>query len=517
MCGEIWALCFSPFLAKEAKDGHTNQIRELVSGTISNMSAKTSSAKGRSPMLAFDRSLFHPGERVCVAVSGGADSTALLRALAVASAELGIVLSVLHVHHGIRGAEADADAAFVAALAAQLDLPCEVIRVDAPAYAATEKASLETAARNLRYGIFRKILGVNQSDALATAHTLDDQAETVLMKLLRGAWTEGLGGIHPVLAEQGSATGRIVRPLLAVRRAEIEAYLHALAQDWREDASNRDPAHTRNRVRHHLLPVLREYNPNLDEQLARMATLARDEEAYWQGEMARLLPMLLLPGRPVRGGGRSVATASGAASVGMDAQRLLAYPVAARRRVLRVAAEQLGASLDFAHTEALLGLLEGSGTGSRSGRRLQLAEGVYAERSARELRLEWVASEAEAHSTAYPTYTLPIPGVVEAEAYGLRFTATAELPSGSKTLPAATVRAWQPGDRVTLEHARGSKKVKEVLDRMRVQGRERQRWPMVVWQGRVVWLQGAAVAVTPEDAPQVRIHVYSLRDGGDCP
>ena len=470
-------------------------------------------------MLSFDRSLFHPGERVCVAVSGGADSTALLRALAAASAELGIALSVLHVHHGIRGAEADADAAFVAALAAQLDLSCEVVRVDAPAYAATERVSLETAARNLRYGIFRKILGANQSDVIATAHTLDDQAETVLMKLLRGAWTEGLGGIHPVLAGQGVATGRIVRPLLAARRAEIEAYLHALAQDWREDASNRDLAHARNRVRHHLLPALREYNPNLEEQLARMATLARDEEAYWQGEMARLLPLLLLPGRPVRGGGRSVATASGAASVGMDAQRLLAYPAAARRRVLRAAAEQLGASLDFAHTEVLLALLEGSGTGSKSGRRLQLAEEVYAERSARELRLERTEAAAvdSTQAAAMPEYTLPIPGTVEAEAYGLRFTATAELPSDSKTLPAATVRAWQPGDRVALEHARGSKKVKEVLDQMRVQGRERQSWPVVVWQGRVVWLQGATVAAMPEDAPQVRIHVCSLRDGGDCP
>jgi len=448
-----------------------------------------------------------------VAVSGGADSTALLRALAATSAELGIVLAVVHVHHGIRGADADADAAFVAALAAQLDLLCEVVRVDAPAYAATEKASLETAARNLRYGIFRKILGVNQSDVIATAHTLDDQAETVLMKLLRGAWTEGLGGIHPVLAEQGVATGRIVRPLLAVRRAEIEVYLHALEQGWREDASNRDPVHTRNRLRYHLLPMLREYNPNLDEQLARMATLARDEEAYWQGEMARLLPMLLLPGRPVRGGGRSVATAFGAASVGMDAQRLLAYPVAARRRVLRVAAEQLGAALDFAHTEALLGLLESSGAGAS--RRLQLAEGVYAERSARELRLERVASEAETHPMTYPMYALSVPGMVEAVAYGLRFTAATELPSNSKMLPAATVRAWQPGDRVTLEHVRGPKKVKEVLDRMRVQGRERQGWPVVVWQGRVVWLQGATVAAMPEDAPHVRIQVCSLRDGGE--
>ncbi len=508
-------------------------------GTISNMSAKASSAKSRVPALAFDRSLVHPGERVCVAVSGGADSTALLRALAATSAELGIVLSVIHVQHGIRGAEADADANFVTQLAAQLasqlasqmssdqgsqrGLPCEVVRVDAPAYATAEKISLETAARNLRYKIFRQILSTNQADVIATAHTLDDQAETVLMKLLRGAWTEGLSGIHPVLAEQGTATGRMVRPLLAVRRAEIEAYLRALNQPWREDASNLDPAHTRNRVLHHLLPALREYNPNLDEQLARMATLARDEEAYWQAEVARILPTLLLPGKPVRGGGRSVTTEPGAASFGIEIQPLLTYPRALRRRLLRAAAEHLGASLDFAHTEALLALLEGSST--VQGRRLQLADEIFAERSLRELRLERITQmerttqlerttqhDGESDHAAWPQYTLPVPGTVEATAYGLRYTATSEATSlaTSEAPSVATVRAWQPGDRVTLEHSRGPKKVKEVLERMRVQGNERAGWPVVVWQGRVVWMQGVRVTASGQESAPIQIVVHPL-------
>ncbi|HUZ04261.1 MAG TPA: tRNA lysidine(34) synthetase TilS [Acidobacteriaceae bacterium] len=484
------------------------------------MSAKASSAKSRLPALPFDRSLVHPGERVCVAVSGGADSTALLRVLAAASAELGLVLSTIHVHHGIRGAEADADANFVTQLAAQLALPCEVVRVDALAYSAAEKISLETAARNLRYKFFRQILFSHQADVIATAHTLDDQAETVLMKLLRGAWTEGLSGIHPVLAQQGTATGRMVRPLLAVRRTEIEAYLRALNQPWREDASNRDPAHTRNRVRHHLLPTLREYNPNLDEQLARMATLARDEEAYWQAEIARILPTLLLPGRPVRGGGRSVATEPRATAFGMEIQPLLAYPRALRRRLLRAAAEHLGASLDFAHTEALLGLLEGASAGS--GRRLQpvgrlqLTDEIFAERSLRELRLEratQLEQTARLHgesnpATAWPQYTLPVPGTVDAVVYGLRYTAACTA-AGVAT-DAATIRAWQPGDRVTLEHSRGPKKVKEVLERMRVQGNERAGWPVVVWQGRVVWLQGARVVASGEGSAPIQISACPL-------
>ncbi|HEX4020193.1 MAG TPA: tRNA lysidine(34) synthetase TilS [Acidobacteriaceae bacterium] len=493
-------------------------------------------------VLPFDRSLFQPGQRVCVAVSGGADSTALLRTLFAARQELGIVLSVVHVQHGIRGADADADAAFVVALAAQLGLPCEVVRVDTPAYAAAQQASLETAARNLRYGVFWDILQTKQADVLTTAHTLDDQAETVLMKLLRGAWTEGLSGIHPVLLapeiaanrEVSSTANKIVRPLLAVRRVEIEAYLRALGQTtlglpWCEDASNRDLAHTRNRVRHHLLPLLREFNPGLEEQLARMATLARDEEAYWQGELARILPGLLLPGKPVRGGGRSVSTEPGHASLAVEVQRLRAYGPAVRRRVLRAAAEQLSpdqssGAIDFDHTESLLRLLEGPATGAT--RRLQLAGGLHAERSARELRLERIpleripADSSDSANPPCPEYSLPVPGSVDAVARGLHFTATvapsdhpANHPAAPAVLPAATVRAWQPGDRVTLQHSRGPRKVKEVLERMQVRGRERQNWPVVVWQGSILWMQGVAVAPISGQGPQITIRAFPISDG----
>ncbi len=147
-------------------------------------------------------SLFRPGQRIAVAVSGGADSVALLRRLLEERHKLGIVLSVVHVHHGIRGAAADEDAAFVAGLAAAHDLPFHLHRTDAPAAAAALHETLEEAARNLRYAFFRQLMADGQADAVATAHTLDDQAETVLHKLLRGAWTEGLSGIHPVLASR---------------------------------------------------------------------------------------------------------------------------------------------------------------------------------------------------------------------------------------------------------------------------------------------------------------------------
>jgi tRNA(Ile)-lysidine synthase len=360
--------------------------------------------KNLAPRLQFDRSFFSPGERVAVAVSGGADSVALLLAMHQANHEerngravgLGIGLSAVHVHHGIRGAEADADEEFVRALCAKLDLPLHLHRADVPAHAKKHNETMEEAARNVRYAVFRELCGSGAVSTVATAHTLSDQAETVLMKLLRGAWTSGISGIHPVLELQPK--GRVVRPLLAVTRAEVEEFLRAQAQPWREDASNADAAYTRNRIRHELLPSLRAENPKLDTTLANLAEVARAEQAHWQAELAGLLPQVLMPGRSVRGGGRA---ASGPACVAIELERLRGMSLALRRRVLRAAAESLGASLNFAATERILELcaIENKevmvkktpvvGKGA-----LHLEGGLRAERSLRELRLFLEDSEA---------------------------------------------------------------------------------------------------------------------------
>ena len=316
--------------------------------------------------------------RVAVAVSGGADSIALLRRLTGLATEIGLALSVAHVHHGIRGADADTDAEFVCALAATHQLVFHRRDVDTPLAARENRETIEEAARNLRYAWFRELLEQGEADAVATAHTLDDQAETVLHKLLRGAWTEGLGGIHPVIH---CARGVILRPFLGTRRAEIETWLRAIGQPWREDATNADRAFTRNRIRHELLPTLATYNPQIYAQLANMATLARDEDAFWQTELARILPSLLLPGKPVRGGGRATSTHPGEASVAFEIERL--PPAAAmRRRILRAAARQLGTALNFDQTEKLMAML-----GPGGARRQQLTADLDAERSPRELRL----------------------------------------------------------------------------------------------------------------------------------
>ena len=239
--------------------------------------------------LTLDVSLLHPGMRVVVALSGGADSVALLLALAERATELGLVLRAAHLHHGLRGEEADEDEQFCRDLVARLGLPFHSARIDTAAEAAKAGEGIEGAARRLRYQWFRTLTSEGLLHAVATAHTLDDQAETVLAKFLRGAWTEGLSGIHPRLEE-----GPIVRPLLGTTRVEVEAFLRERGPTWREDSTNRHVTFTRNRIRHELLPELEKWNPRLREHLAQMAALARDEEMAWDTEIARIAAQLIL-------------------------------------------------------------------------------------------------------------------------------------------------------------------------------------------------------------------------------
>ncbi len=338
--------------------------------------------------LALDVTLLRAGERVCVAVSGGADSTALLLGLVEAcggKGGLGVVVSAAHVHHGLRGAEADGDEAFVRGLCTRMGVELRVFAVDTAAWQAAKGEGLEEAARGLRYEALRGLMRDGLVDAVATGHTLDDQAETVVMKMLRGAWTEGLGGISPEV--QGP--GKVVRPLLGVRRAEVEAFLLSRGQDWREDGSNRDLSLTRNRVRHVLMPLLREFNPGVDVLLARTAEIARDEEAFWRAEVERVLPQVLLPGKPVRGGGRAVSTAVGESSCAVEIARLAAMPAALRRRVVRGTAATVGSRLSSEETAkvmALAGFGGYAGVLGKIGSRLELHAGLRVERSARELR-----------------------------------------------------------------------------------------------------------------------------------
>jgi tRNA(Ile)-lysidine synthase len=386
------------------------------------------------------------------------------------------VLHAAHLHHGLRGAEADGDRDFAANLAEVLGVRFHTDQVDIAAEAAAQGESIEEAARRVRYAWFRALMAEGAVDAVATAHTLDDQAETVLGKFLRGAWTEGLSGIFPIVE---FPEGRILRPLLGVTRGQVEAYLVQIGQVWREDSSNQDPIYTRNRLRRELLPELERWNPRIREHLANLSELARDEEAWWQGEIGRLAPQMLLAGRPVRGGGR----ASGEAGVALDVVRLGGQAPAVQRRLLRYAAGQLGVSLDFTAVESLRRLA----VDGRAGQRLALYGPLTAERTPRELRL--VPGTPEKPSIANQAQVeLPVPG--EAEAFGWRFRAEAD-PTPDLSADLATIRVWRPGDRVTLRYSSGPRKVKEVLERLKVSGADRLAWPVVEWQGKIVWMQGA--------------------------
>ena len=459
--------------------------------------------KATLPVLSLDTSFLKPGLRLAVGLSGGADSVALLRALAAQSAELGLVIHAAHLHHGLRGDEADGDLAFARTLAAELGLPFHEARVsvvtEAQANPATGKAaeSIEEAGRRVRYDWFRQLMSSGEVDAVATAHTLDDQAETVLAKLLRGAWTEGLSGIHPRLE---SPEGPVLRPLLKTTRAEVEAYLGELGQTWREDSSNRHLSFTRNRIRHELLPLLEAWNPRLRDHMAQLATLARDEEAFWAAELARLAPQILLPGHPTRGGGRA-AGGGLAPSQAVDVTRLAALAPALQRRLLRFWAGQLGAAPDFEATEGLRALA----LAGRAGQRLELAQGLRAERSSRELRLSTgPTTEPSGDSTAPPPeYPGNVPGEIDAPAFGLRLRIEMSGSSGPLEGHAVasgapiTLRNWRPGDRVTLRYSSGPRKVKEVLERIKVTGTTRSRWPVLELDGRIVWMRGVELEPVP--------------------
>lgn len=297
--------------------------------------------------------LVRPGQRVGVAVSGGADSVALLRALATLAPALGIVPVVLHLNHALRGAESDADAAFVAALAARLALDSAFATEDVAELARRLHLSLEAAGRRARYAFFQRAATAHRLDSVATAHTRDDQAETVLLRLLRGAGTSGLAGIHrslnlSELAASPLAPGsvsppapqqeppRLIRPMLSITRQQVEQFLLSLGQPFRQDASNLSPQFLRNRVRGQLLPALeRDYNPQLRQALCETAEIAAAESAFLDDLAASVFPQPSDLGR------------------GVQLNFLQAQPLALQRRILRRLCLPHGLALDFAQLENL--------------------------------------------------------------------------------------------------------------------------------------------------------------------
>ena len=433
-----------------------------------------------------ERRLVRAGDRVLVAVSGGADSIAQLRLLLELRPELGTTLAVAHFNHGLRGEQSAADEAFVAELATQHGLEFFVRRSDVREHAFASKLGLEAAGRELRYRWFAEVAEQQRFDCIATAHTLDDQAETVLLKLLRGAGTRGLAGIYPIV-RHGNA--RIIRPLLCATRSEIEAYLAVLGQPWREDESNLDHRFLRNRVRHELLPLLeREYNPNLRQSLSDLADLAQADEDYWTSAIERYLADQLHDGQLWLGGFAEV-------------------PIAMQRRVLKRFAEAGGGALDFAHVEKLLRCALGEL------RATELPGGRIAVREKGSLKLG-TPTRQEAHDYEYP---LPLPGEVHVAELGVRVralivagqfareTADGVLLQRSLLAPQLTLRNWRHGDAYRPVHRGAEEKLKRLFAEKRIPAERRATWPVVLNGNEVVWVEGMPVA-----------HAFAWKGDGDA-
>jgi tRNA(Ile)-lysidine synthase len=421
--------------------------------------------------------LLHAGDRVGIGVSGGADSVALLRIMLELRPELGIVLAVVHFNHQLRGDDADADQQFVTQLAHQHKLELHLGSADVAAHARSRHLSTEAAARQLRYQYFRQLLEANKLSRIATGHTLDDQAETVLLRLVRGAGTRGLAGIYPRLSFEG-AEFSIIRPLLSTRRKLLETYLAELGQDWREDSSNRDLRHARNRVRHGIVPRFeRTLNPSVREALAETADIARAEEDYWRSEVARALPQVWKADRLI-----------------LNPAELAKLPLALRRRVIRVAAESLGLTLEFRHVEEILGL------GPRGPRSAMLPEGWLL--SLTKGGLQFGPPQPSAALNSDYEYKLAVPGTIHVPEAGACFAAVRVPVSAASGYnpdhmldPALlqqelTVRNWRAGDRYWPAHSRAPKKIKELLQERKVTGSERKLWPVLVSGQEIVWVRG---------------------------
>ncbi|MGI6376224.1 MAG: tRNA lysidine(34) synthetase TilS [Anaerolineae bacterium] len=436
------------------------------------------------------------GGPLLVAVSGGADSLCLLHALHALAPELRLRLQVAHLDHGLRAAAAD-DAAWVAALCGRWGLPCHLGRADVRSLAAAEGRSLEDAARQARYRFLAPVAAEAGAAAVAVGHTADDQAETVLLHLIRGAGLDGLAGMAcaspwPLADDPRGAALTVLRPLLAVARAQTTAYCAALGLAPRRDESNDASVYTRNRLRLELLPLLRELNPAVVAALGRTAEIVR-------GEAALLQPL-------EDDAWQRLARVDGP-SVRLERAALALEPVALQRRLLRRAVGALAdrSELSWEHIAAALRVVQQGRTGACA----ELPHGLR-------LRVDydwlWVEPrDAPRASSRWPAVSAPcrldIPGEA-ALANGWRLRARvaprAALPADwASTVRPLTAyldaqalgpRAWlrprRPGDRLQPLGMAGRQKVSDLLINARVSAACRDALPLLMVGDEIAWVVG---------------------------
>ena len=431
-------------------------------------------------------SLVPVGTRVVAALSGGADSVALTLLLRELAPAIGFELAaVAHLNHHLRPG-ADEDQQFCCDLAAQLSLPIELGSADVRGRADRERVSIEEAGHRERYAFFDRVLNAIGADCVATAHTRHDQAETSLMRLLRGAGPGGLSGIHP-------RSGRIVRPLLDVSRDELRTFLANRGQTFREDETNHDLGVTRNRVRHELIPLLEgRFSASVVDTLARDAKIAR-YDAEWLDHAANLVAPTIV--KEIEGG------------IELDRAALVKQPVALARRVAKSALERVsGRTGGFDQIERVLAL---AAPGTAEPVVVDL-HGCHVRRFETRLVVRPPRSRERAPEPAGFNYRLGIPGEVAVPEVGVSVSverAPVGAPVGALAARAGEVcvagdqltdplivRNWRPGDVVRPLGLQGHKKLQDFFVDRKVAREARQKVPIVADKHKgIVWIVGHTV------------------------
>jgi tRNA(Ile)-lysidine synthase len=471
-------------------------------------------------------SMVRPGDRIGVAVSGGADSVALLRLLENLRGDLGVTLCVVHFNHQLRLHDSDEDERFVASLARDRSLAFFSGRADVAAAAKQHKWNLEDAARRLRYDFFAKIIADGAATRVATAHTADDQAETVLARLIRGTGLTGLSAIRPVY-------GGVIRPLLQVRRAQLRAYLSALKQDWREDSTNADTRRLRARVRQQLLPELeRDFSRSIVRKLSELADLAQDDEKFWGALIEeRCAGIVARTGDTVSIHTRDLLwpLASKRAG-GLGARNHL--PALTQRivRHLYASVSARGGELSRRHVQQVIQLAE---KGS-SGRQLELPRGVrvYKDFARLVFTIPVQSATFRENSPGRPSYAhkIDIPAYGSADVsvpeLGRRFhlkvidwppqeretTEEGVILDAERLRPPLILRNWTPGDAYCPTGRHGRRKLARMLMAVGVSAAQRILWPVLTSAGRVVWVQGMPVAKEFSTSEATRRGVWIVED-----
>ncbi len=433
--------------------------------------------------------MLEAGDAVLMGVSGGADSVALVHILAELSSGFSLRLGIAHLNHCLRGAESDRDERFVIALAERLSIPCFTAGKDAEAHRRAHRLSPEEAARELRYDFLNAVAQEKGFNRIALGHHADDNAELVLMFLLRGSGPSGLSGIPP------SREGKYIRPLMGLSRSDILAYLMQKGADYVTDSSNSDLRYLRNRVRHQIIPHLKTHcHPHVVRTLNRISEILRDEE-QWLGRITEDLFQRVL-------------AAEKRDSLRLSISGLAGMPIAAQRRVIRHALSHVKGNLrgiTFAHAENIRRILETD----EVIRCLDLPDRIRVTKqgnllcfSAEEQSLRSLGKKKP--DTDSFCYTVTAPGRVDIRETGasLIFSVEEKLPDirdsgnstaffdGEKAKFPIVIRNFQPGDCFRPLGMQGTQKLKKYFGDRKIPQDERAKCPLVLSAGRIIWVAG---------------------------